>query len=340
MPLDLPPDEAARFHTTGEAPAALLDLVGSMANQAAVTALRLGVFPMLCAKPYKAAEVADSLNADQDGLELLLAFLTTAGYLTCDAEGRYFVLPTTKAWLGTGYGTALRLWSAIVSEYWSDLAESIACGPRADFYTWLGDRPFELGLFQSLQRGLAEWMIPEVLNLASVPENARNLLDVGGGHGWYATAFRDRHPTLTATIADLPSALDPYGENPTHPIDLANPDFSGLSPDVILLFNVLHGFPAHQAETIVHTAVRALQPGGVIHILETTSQPRGGVAEAAFTDGFALNLWLTQGGRLHPTEELSGWLMKAGCADVRITELERSASHTLLSASPVPPDPR
>ncbi|MEO3857157.1 class I SAM-dependent methyltransferase [Acrocarpospora sp. B8E8] len=316
-----------------------------MATQAVVAGLRLGAFELLATKPHKAEEIAVSLSADQDGLELLLAFLTSSGYLTCDAEDRYFVLPTTKAWLGNGYGTALRLWSAMVAEFWTDLAKPISGGPRPDFYTWLGSRPIELGLFQSLQRGLAEWLAPEVLDRAVLPEGARMLLDIGGGHGWYATAFCDRYPGLKATVADLPSALDgitntdqdrPAGIA-THPIDLRKPDFSGLDPDVILLFNVLHGFPRDQAEAIVHAAVRRLQSGGVVHILETTSQPRGGVAEAAFTDGFALNLWLTQGGRLYSAEELSGWLVKAGCAEVRGSELERSASHTLLSAGPVPP---
>ncbi|WP_204042861.1 class I SAM-dependent methyltransferase [Acrocarpospora phusangensis] len=316
----------------------MLDLVGTMATQAAVAAIRLGVFERLIAEAYTAEDLAACLDADREGLGLLLGFLTTAGYLSCDADGRYFVLPTTKAWFGNGYGTALQLWSAIVARFWGNLTESISEGPDPSFYAWLGEHPFELGLFQSLQRGLAEWLIPDMLDLAAMPEGAQDILDIGGGHGRYATAFRDRYPGLRATVADLPPALTPHKGITTHPIDLLNPDFSGLRADVVLLFNVLHGFNAHQAEAIVHAAVSTLRPGGVVHILETTTQPRGGVAEAAFTDGFALNLWLTQGGRLYSPAEISGWLSNAGCVHLEITGLRRSASHTLVSASTVRPD--
>jgi tRNA A22 N-methylase len=40
-----------------------------------------------------------------------------------------------------------------------------------------------------------------------VPRGARDLLDIGGSHGYYSVALCRRHPTLRAVILDLPQAV-------------------------------------------------------------------------------------------------------------------------------------
>jgi hypothetical protein len=107
---------------------------------------------------------------------------------------------------------------------------------------------------------------------------------------------------------------------------------TGSGHDVVLLFNVVHGFPADVARGLVERAVAALRPGGTLLLLETTPQPRGGVADTAFTRCFGLNLFHTQGGQVYPLSTLAGWLVAAGCAEPEQYDLERSTSHVLLAA--------
>ncbi|GAB1822247.1 methyltransferase family protein [Herbidospora sp. RD11066] len=297
------------------------DVIGGMTLHAADAAVRLGVFDAL---PGTAAEIAKATGADEEGLTLLLDLLTTTGYLDRHDEG----FTASQMWTTSGYATPLRLWSAIIGEFWRDLYDGLATGrPRADFYRWLSSRPADLAVFHQLQSGLAGWLAEEVVDL--IPMAPGRLADVGGGRGVFAQAFLDRTPGLEAVVVDLP------GTPCTLPLveaDLAEPlVLEGY--DHVLLFNVVHGFSRARARGLIHEAVAS---GADVHILETTTTPRGGVTDQAFTEGFALNLWLTQGGRLYTTEELTGWLREAGAADVTTTDLTRSPTHTLITARSEP----
>jgi len=211
----------------------------------------------------------------------------------------------------------------------------------ADFYGWLGKHPDLQERFQGLQRGLAQWLAEEVVEVAPVPAGARSLLDLGGGHGWFSVAFCQRYPELSATIVDLPEALAAGASTVadsglTDRVRSRGADLAaGVSErdrDVVLLFNVVHGFPAGPARALVAEAAGALRPGGMLLLLETTPQPRGGVADTAFTQCFGLNLWHTQGGQVYPPETLDEWLTAAGCEPARRFDLQRSSSHVLLAA--------
>ncbi|WP_066363209.1 methyltransferase family protein [Herbidospora mongoliensis] len=297
------------------------DLIGAMSFHGADAAVRLGVFDAL---PGSAAELAKATGADEEGLTLLLDLLTTTGYLVRHDD----VFTASSLWTDSGYATPLRLWAAIIGEFWRDLFDGLATGrPRADFYRWLSGRPAELTVFHQLQSGLAGWLAEEVVDL--IPMGPGRLADVGGGRGVFAQAFLDRTPGLSAVVVDLPGTPCSL---PLVEADLAEPlVLTGY--DHVLLFNVVHGFSRARARGLVHEAVAS---GADVHILETTTTPRGGVADQAFTEGFALNLWLTQGGRLYSADELSGWLREAGAADITRTDLTRSPTHTLITARSTP----
>ncbi len=309
MPLNPPPHETP--------PMPLLDIVGAMSAHAGSAAVRLGVFEAL---PGTATDLAKVLDADEEGLTLLLDLLVTTGYLTRDDD----VFAASPGWVSAGYGTPLVLWSSILGEFWKDLFDGVSSGrPRADFYRWLSGRPHELAVFHRLQSGLAGWLAEEVVGL--IPMTPGRLADVGGGHGVFAKAFVDATPGLDAVVVDLPgtpSALPLVEADLSEPLTLEGYDH-------VLLFNVVHGFSRERARGLVREAVAS---GADVHILETTTTPRGGLADQAFTEGFALNLWLTQGGRLYTTDELTGWLREAGAADITTTDLTRSPTHTLITA--------
>jgi SAM-dependent methyltransferase len=353
VPVDLPDEERAAYLRTAERPAPLLDLIGMMAGHTVIAAARLGVFDALAVKPLGAAELATALPADPTGLRLLLDALVAIGYVDVD-NGRYANRPAAERWLRTdspgGFTTVLELWGAAVAHLWGDLDTSIRTGtPTADFYSWLAERPARQQRFQEVQRGLAGWLADELVELADLPDpptTARRLVDVGGGHAWFSAAFCQRHPDLTAVVLDLPAALPSAARTIaetglTDRIALREADLNVSAPipgcDVVLLFNVLHGFAPERAQGLIAEAVAALRPGGVVLVLENDPEPTperiGGAADEAFRRLFAINVWHTQSGQVHPVDTLAGWLVAAGCRPPHIRPLRRSPGHVLLMAS-------
>ncbi|GGS89670.1 SAM-dependent methyltransferase [Planobispora rosea] len=342
MPLDLPPDEAATLRR-GDGPAVQIDLIQTMIFHAAVAALRLGVFGALERGPRELGALAGELAVDEANLRALLRLLVTGGYLAEGPDG--YERTPAGAWLAgpdDGFGAVLDFWHSLIGELWQGLEETVRTGrPQRDFYAWLQERPDVLTRFQGIQLRIAEWVEKEVLELAALPGEPARLLDLGGGHARYSLAYCRSHPGLSATVLDLPEALEPgraaveaeglTGRFAFVPGDLRTAELPG-GQDVVLLFNVLHGFPALTARTLVGRAVGALRPGGRLILMETLTDPVGSVLEEGFTRGFDLNLIHTQGGRLHPVETIAGWMVEAGCSPPARHDLTRSATLSLLVA--------
>jgi SAM-dependent methyltransferase len=337
MPPNLPDDELA--------PAPQFDLLGLMACHAVVPALQLGVFDALATGPADPAELAERIDVDPYGLRILLAALTEVGYLESTAD-TYANTPATAHWL-TGDGhwrTVLPLWVAMLDGQWSDLDNSVRTGkPPATFYSWLDQHPAERELFHDLQRGLGIGLAAELTELAKIPPTAQKVIDVGGGEAIFSIALCARHPTLTATVLDLPSIV-PAGKDRiaaaglAHRITMRGTDLAHEldehDQDVVLLCNVVHGFAPDRARALVAECVRALRPGGTLLLLETAEQPHDGSvprSHRAFNRFFDLHLWHTQAGRIYPVTTLAGWLAEAGCA-VHRTDLSGHPTHTLLTA--------
>jgi len=56
-------------------------------------------------------------------------------------------------------------------------------------------------------RALASGSASEVARRTPVPKGARDMLDIGGSHGYYSVALCRRHPGLRAVILDLSEAV-------------------------------------------------------------------------------------------------------------------------------------
>ncbi|MEU1877412.1 methyltransferase [Streptosporangium sp. NPDC020072] len=321
MPLYLDPEEL-RY----QAPGPHLDLIGAMAFRAAGAAQRLGIFEALTAGPSSAAELAARTGTDPGTLPVLLDGLVGFGYLDRGARGTYANSPMTANSLDRrdpwSYAPALAFWHDLLDELWDGLEETVRTGrPQADFYTWLEGRPRTLRDFQTMLDGMAAGMAPLIAETA--PDPGERLLDVGGGHARHSVALCQVHPRLTATVVDLPGAIEGgrtrveeagLGDRVTLvPGDVTTADL-GTGYDTALLFNVCHGFDAAANRALLGRVAAALRPGGTLLVLETFADlPEGTspVAEA-FLRSFSLNLAVTQGGRLHSFADVAGWLAEAG----------------------------
>ena len=75
------------------------------------------------------------------------------------------------------------------------------------FYEWLDSKRGASKLAQDGSMSLASFIAKEVAQKVRLPDGARRLLDLGGGHGLYSVEFCLKYRELSAIVFDLPTAL-------------------------------------------------------------------------------------------------------------------------------------
>jgi hypothetical protein len=150
-------------------------------------------------------------------------------------------------------------------------------------------------------------------------DEARLLLDVGGGSGLYSIAWLQRHPHLRAIVWDRPEVLKVAHEMAdqqgvaarleTQPADM----FLDEPPpgcDVVLLSNILHDWDVPQCRAILGRCAAALPRSGrlLIHDVFLNDALDGPLALALYS---AALFSLTEG-RLYSAAEYRGWLSAIG----------------------------
>ncbi|MDQ2586612.1 methyltransferase [Saccharothrix yanglingensis] len=329
MPLHLPPDDG---------PPSFHDMLAAAGYRALTAGLRLGVFDALADGPRSTAALADALGTDPRGTALLGDLLVSFGYLLREGDG-FANAPATTSWLtGAGYADVQKFWSVVLFESWQDLEGSVRTGkPALDFYAWLAERPEVLRRFQGMLSGHADHIAPEVAS--TVPVGA-TLLDVGGGHATHAIRLCAAHPSLRATVVDLPEALAVGGAAVAEAgladrVELRPGDYDDLDLgsgfDTALLFNVVHGRTAEANERLLARVADALAPGGAVVLLEHDEHVDDPASDA-FARVFSLNLFHGQGGQVYSAEEIGGWLTATGFDAPSAHPLASSPGQSLLVA--------
>lgn len=112
------------------------------------------------------------------------------------------------------------------------------------------------------------------------------MLDIGGNSGEFALRFCNRHPSLHATVFDLPLVCDiglerVMVEPEVERIGFIKGDIRVASLptgyDLITFKSMLHDWPAQEARQFVDKAARALEPGGTLLIYERGALSFNGV---------------------------------------------------------------
>lgn len=159
----------------------------------------------------------------------------------------------------------------------------------------------------------------------TVPAGPARLVDVGGGHGLYAMELCRRHPELSATVFDLPGAVETLEDDVPEPLadrvdtragDYLHDDL-GDGDDLALVFNVVHAHAPEENVALFERVAETLAPGGRIVVLdqwEGSGRTPVGRASLRFV---ALTYLTTLGAAVYAHEEVAGWLSEAGFSDVR-----------------------
>jgi SAM-dependent methyltransferase len=269
--------------------------------RAVMAATKQGLFEALAAGPLSAPEVAERRGTHPGATRAFLDALVSSGYLELAGE-RYALTPPARKWLLKD--SPRSLYDNILYRYleWGWLArmdDYLTSGMPLDMHS--GMTPEEWGLYQRGMLSLARLMAPELVWRTRLPRGARDLLDLGGSHGYFSVALCRRHPDLRAVVLDLPEAIEQsapllaregMGERVVHRAGNALKDDLGEgSWDAVLLSQLAHHFDDATNRDLIRRIARALRPGGLLVILEVIRResPReGGQMGGLFDLYFAL----------------------------------------------------
>ena len=329
---------------SGVVPVPMLEAYAPVYARAIVIATKLGVFEALRDGGRSAEHIAGACGTDLRATAKLMNLLVTMRYLR-HRDGEYALGRHVKRWLLADSRGSVRDVILMKELEWSwidQLETFVRDGRPLDVHGTMSTEDWS-----AYQRGmraqanpLASWLARRV----PVPAGARDMLDIGGSHGYFSVVLCRRHPQLRATVLDLPDAVEhaaPLLEREgmgdrvvLRAGDALADDLGEGAYDLILVFSLVHHFDDATNRLLVSRAARALRPGGYLVIgdaLRPSSPGKGGQQGAFFDLYFAL----TSESGLWTYDEMRSWQVAAGLTPRRSIPLVPGGGFALQVAERV-----
>lgn len=289
-----------------------------------------------------AAEIAETLEAEERGVTVLLDALAAAEYLKKEAEV-YSVAEAFRELLDSRHPATfvpMIRHMACCQRSWANLARTVKdgvpaprpcsiLGPEEDYKSFL------LAM-HSIGRVLVAETVESLKAAGVLPlakKNAR-FLDIGGASGTYTQAFLEAIPGSEGTIFDLPAGILAAKERFTGTefagrVMLVAGDFYRdefpTGYDFAWISAIIHQHGLAETRELFRKTFRALNPGGMVAVRdfvmeESRTEPRDG----AF---FGVNMLSnTKNGMVYTFGEIKESLEAAGFGEVRLAVPVRSMS--------------
>ncbi len=222
--------------------------------------------------------------------------------------------------------------------FYADLADPVAMlrggrggGQLAQFWAYAGaagrgeparaDDP-DTAAYSALMAASQPMVAEQVLESFDF-SNARQLLDIGGGHGAFLAEVAAKHPGLGLALFDLPpvaaQARGVLAGRGLPQVAVHGGSFRDdplpAGADVISLVRILHDHDDAVVAALLAKAHAALPPGGRLLIAEPMAGTPG--AEAMGDAYFGLYLWAMGSGRPRSATAYAGLLKAAGFSKLR-----------------------
>ena len=295
------------------------------------------VFGQLAARPLKADDLGAQLQLERRASTVLFTALRAMGLIEPAGGDRLTLSPMAREHLVAGGPLYIGDYVAQAAHRQSvvELVERL----RTNRAAWTkSDHPDAQGTAFTYRDGVQSAMDNEesarrlTLALAgraknvapalaqAVPMNeAKLLIDVGGGTGLYAIAFLQKNPELRAVVYDRGQVLKVASQmgheyRVADRLEMAAGDmFVDALPknaDVMLLSNVLHDWDVPECRDLVNRCAGALNPGGrlLIHDVFLNDAMDGPLPIALYS----VALFSLTEGRAYSAAEYSQWLRDAG----------------------------
>ena len=254
---------------------------GFMGSKALFAALQSGIFTSLADGSATAPELAAKCGMHPDRMTTLLTALAGLGLVTVE-QGRFANSPAASAFLVKGakydFGDYLRLQVGRQMYPLLDQIEDVLAGSPAEDATtsyadWFAD-PAEARLYSESQHAGSLGPARQLARALDL-NDARSMLDVGGGTGAFAISFCSAEPGLSATILDFPNVAA-LGRDYVRKAGLdgriryqegnALDDAWPGGQDLVLMSYLFSGVPGEEHDRLIRQAHDALRPGGRVLI--------------------------------------------------------------------------
>lgn len=297
-------------------------VTGFRASAALSVAAELGVSDALAGERLTVAELATAVEADEETLGRLLRALVAIG-VYAEQDGTYSNTAMGERLRSDVPGTLRPLarmqqdpaiWSA-----WGHLAHSVRTGENAfenlhgvDVWAHRQKRPEYNAIFNDNMTALS-WYVGESVAAAYDFSGVSKVVDVGGGQGILLDAVLNQHEHLQGVLFDLPHvvAKEPRSEAVASRWSAVTGSFFDAVPpaDAYLIKSILHDWPDDRCVEILRTCAAALNPGGVVLVVELVLDRPGHEVVAAFSD---LNMLVLLGGRERNQAQYAALFAAAG----------------------------
>ena len=325
------------------APGPLLEThMAFMLARLVMVATKLGVFEALAAGASTAASVAERCDTDPVATEKLLFALAAADYVVPD-DGGYALTATSRKWLLRDSPTSLA--DKLVFQFdeweWFERSEDyVRNGEPMEIHDKMP--PDVWNRYQRGMRSLAGAFAAEAVRRFPVPSGARDMLDIGGSHGYYSVALCRRHEQLRGVVLDLPEAIEQaapllaaenMGDRVVHRAGNALTEDLGTEAwDVIFTASLAHHLSDEENRDLARRAAEALRPGGVYAILEAF-RPRSPKDAGQFGALLEFYFALTSQSGTWTAEEMAEWQRAAGLETRRPIRLRTAPGAGIQAAS-------
>ena len=304
---------------SGLLPTPMLEGYAMVTTRALLAAVRAGLFDALADGPATPGDIAAGCGTDPRATEKLLNLLVAMRYVRAGRDGTYRLTRLSRRWLTGPSSVGDSVLMKDLEWRWIEgLDEFLHRGEPQDVHGTMS--PDDWGLYQRGMRSNAGVLAPLLARRVPVPEAARDLLDIGGSHGFFSVAICRRHPGLRATVLDLPEAVahaapllaaEDMGDRVVLRAGDALVDDLGTDAyDVVFMMSLAHHFDDATNRSLMRRVADALRPGGVAVIGDSIRLDPG---EADLMGSFFdLYFAMTSRAGLWTYEEMAGWQREAG----------------------------
>ena len=331
---------------------ALFDLTaGFVYTQTLTACVRVGLFDFLAERPRTRSEIAAHVGIPLEETERLLRAAIALKLVQGRSGDRYGCGPMGAPLIANeGLARMIEhnalLYQDLVDpiEFFRSSQSSNRAVLRHFPYTSVTDpEKFDRGVVADYSALMAETVRPLAEDILDrYPLNKRkSLLDVGGGEGSFLAEVAWRYQSLGLKLFDLPAVIEGAKIRLARLGIVGRVELSGgnfhqdplpTGADVITLVRVLLDHDDESVLRLLQQVRAALEPGGVVLIVEPFSGVRG--AETVGDAYFGLYLRAMGRGRARRSDELQALLAKAGFSTSKVHRTRYPVYAGLISAAP------
>ncbi len=186
------------------------------------------------------------------------------------------------------------------------------------FFSYLSNHPDQRDVFDAAMASKSWADIACILDAYDFGALG-SVADVGGGRGHLLQAIVDRHPSIEASLVELPEVITQLSNAATtRDLQLVAADFFTddlPSADAYVLMEIIHDWDDHDAVRILSNIRRSAPPNAVILLVESVLSDRPGPDPAKTLDVVMLAV---TGGRQRSGPEFATLLAEAGFTQTEV----------------------